>query len=437
MRPSPCTPTRADVGQQHHRHLPDVAVQAGAGQLLAGDGVGLAQDVEPLAGDLADDPDAQARPGERLAPDDLGRQPELLADQPHLVLEQRAQRLDQLELQVVGQPADVVVGLDVGGAGAAAGLDHVGVERALHQERHRGPGLPAAAPSTSASAASKTRMNSRPMILRFSSGSLTPASASRKRFCASTTWSLTPVAATKSRSTCSASPLRSSPWSTKTQVSRSPIARCTMAAATAESTPPDSPQMARPVSPIWARIRLDLLLDDVDHRPGLAAAGDVVQEVLEHLLAVLGVQHLGVPLHAGQPAVEVLERRDRGGRRWTGQHGEPVRARPPPSRRGTSTPCARSGTSASSVPGVATLTGVRPYSRAPVWATSPPSAARHQLEAVAHAEDRHAGARRRAGSTRGRAVLVHRRRARRTGRSPWARARASRRPASVCGTISE
>ena len=107
------------------------------GELLAGDRVGLAQDVEALAGDLADDPDAEAGAGERVPPDDLGRQAELLADQPDLVLEQRAQRLDQLELEVVGQAADVVVGLDVGGAGAAAGLDDVGVERALHEERDR------------------------------------------------------------------------------------------------------------------------------------------------------------------------------------------------------------------------------------------------------------------------------------------------------------
>ena len=104
------------------------------GELLAGDRVGLAQDVEALAGDLADDPDAEAGAGERVPPDDLGRQAELLADQADLVLEQRAQRLDQLELEVVGQAADVVVGLDVGGAGAAAGLDDVGVERALHEE---------------------------------------------------------------------------------------------------------------------------------------------------------------------------------------------------------------------------------------------------------------------------------------------------------------
>ena len=43
------------------------------------------------------------------------------------------------------------------------------------------------------------------------------------------------------------------PWSTNTHVSRSPIARCTSSAATLESTPPESPQIARP-SPTWARI---------------------------------------------------------------------------------------------------------------------------------------------------------------------------------------
>ena len=44
---------------------------------------------------------------------------ELGTDRADLVLEQRAERLDQLELQVGGQAADVVVGLDVGRAGAA------------------------------------------------------------------------------------------------------------------------------------------------------------------------------------------------------------------------------------------------------------------------------------------------------------------------------
>ena len=46
-------------------------------------------------------------------------------------------RLDELEAQVVGKTAHVVVALDVGGAGAATRLDDVGIERALHQELDR------------------------------------------------------------------------------------------------------------------------------------------------------------------------------------------------------------------------------------------------------------------------------------------------------------
>ena len=125
----------AHVGQQHHRELPDVAVEPGRGQLVAGDHVGGPQHVEPVAGDLADDPDGQARArGTGAATPSPRAGPSSAPERPHLVLEQRAQRLDQRELQVVRQPADVVVGLDVRGAGAAAGLDHVRVERALHQE---------------------------------------------------------------------------------------------------------------------------------------------------------------------------------------------------------------------------------------------------------------------------------------------------------------
>ena len=50
-----------------------------------------------------------------------------------LVLEQCAQRLDELEVHVVGQSADVVVALDVRVV-AAARLHDVGIERSLYQE---------------------------------------------------------------------------------------------------------------------------------------------------------------------------------------------------------------------------------------------------------------------------------------------------------------
>ena len=107
--------------------------------------------------------------------------------------------------------------------------------------------------NTKPTARSNDRMNSLPIAFRFASGSVTPASLDKKASRSSTVTSFAPVAFTKSVCTCSRSPARNRPWSTKTQVSRSPMARCTKAAATAESTPPDNPQIARPVSPTCSR----------------------------------------------------------------------------------------------------------------------------------------------------------------------------------------
>ena len=123
---------RADH-RQDGEALPELAVEAGVLDLFLQDGVGALQDVDALGGDLADDADAEAGPRERLAPDDALGQTELLADGAHLVFEQQAQRLDQLEAHLLGQPADVVVALDLGRLTRAA-LDHVAVEGALHEE---------------------------------------------------------------------------------------------------------------------------------------------------------------------------------------------------------------------------------------------------------------------------------------------------------------
>src|SRR5690606_2023163 len=60
--------------QKDHGELPDVAVQTGVRELLACDGVRLTEDVQAVAGDGADDADAEPRAGERLPPHDLGRQ---------------------------------------------------------------------------------------------------------------------------------------------------------------------------------------------------------------------------------------------------------------------------------------------------------------------------------------------------------------------------
>jgi hypothetical protein len=69
------------------------------------------------------------------ADEDFG-QAEFAAERAHLVLEQFAQRLDELHVHALGQAADIVVRLDRHrrAAGEGHALDHVGIERALRQE---------------------------------------------------------------------------------------------------------------------------------------------------------------------------------------------------------------------------------------------------------------------------------------------------------------
>ena len=145
-------------------------------------------------------------------------------------------------------------------------------------------------------------MNSSPTILRFCSGSSTPVSRERKRSCACTctsgTWKWPPNVST----TCSASFSRSSPWSTKTQVSWSPTALCTSSAATAESTPPRQ-GAEHALAPDLRADALDLLLDHRSGCPGRRRISDVVEEVLQHLLPVRRVHDLGMELDAVEPAL--------------------------------------------------------------------------------------------------------------------------------------
>ena len=72
-------------------------------------------------------------------------QAQLEPSRADLVLEQVAKRLDQLEAQLVGKSADVVMDLDRRrrAVGLAAAFDHVRVQRSLGQEIRAGdrPGL--------------------------------------------------------------------------------------------------------------------------------------------------------------------------------------------------------------------------------------------------------------------------------------------------------
>ena len=67
-----------------------------AADLVEVDRVGLAQDRELLAGDLAGAADGEAGAGEGVAADEALGQAELAAEGADLVLEELAQRLDEL-----------------------------------------------------------------------------------------------------------------------------------------------------------------------------------------------------------------------------------------------------------------------------------------------------------------------------------------------------
>ena len=163
-------------------------------------------------------------------------------------------------------------------------------------------------------------MNSRPMILRFASGSVTPASAARKRSLGLDDLELDaggldevpldlvglalaeePVVDEHAGEAVTDGPLHEGGGHGGVDAARQPA--------------------HHPLVADRGRDLRDLLLDDAGHRPGGLQAGDVEEEVLEHGLALLGVEHLGVELHAGRPAGEVLEGGDLGAGR-TGRDRE-------------------------------------------------------------------------------------------------------------------
>src|SRR5690606_25429338 len=94
------------------------------------------QNVKLLACNLSRHTNGEARTWKRVPADETFGQPQLAPEGPHLILEQLAQGLDQLEVHAFGQATDVVVRLDRHRRAAREGnaLDHVRVKRTLGQE---------------------------------------------------------------------------------------------------------------------------------------------------------------------------------------------------------------------------------------------------------------------------------------------------------------
>src|SRR5579883_651003 len=127
--------------QKHGKGLPYLVVKASLADLLEIDRIRPAQDRKLLACDRTRAADGKARPWKGMPVNEAFGKPEFAAKRAHLVLEEFAQRLNELQIHALGQAADIVMRLDGDGGPAACrhALDHIGVERALGQEL----GLPA------------------------------------------------------------------------------------------------------------------------------------------------------------------------------------------------------------------------------------------------------------------------------------------------------
>ena len=120
---------------RHDREeLLGLLIEFGLGHLVAEDEISLAEDVEFLLRKFAEAADSETGAGERLTHDELFGNTEKLADLAYLILVKILDGLDEaFETEILGQSADVVVGLD-GLVTAYAGLGDIGENRTLAQE---------------------------------------------------------------------------------------------------------------------------------------------------------------------------------------------------------------------------------------------------------------------------------------------------------------
>ncbi len=216
-----------------------------------------------------------------------------------------AQRLHERELQVVGQAADVVVALDVGRPGAAAGLDDVGVERALDEELHLlavRTGLLDHLARGVLEHADEQPPDGLALLLGVGHAVELGEEAVRRVDHLE--------ADARGRDVVGLDLLALA-------LAQQPVVDEDAGEVVADGLvhqggrdrgvdaagePADHELVAH-----LGADRFDLVVDDARRRPGGLDAGDVVEEVLEHPLPVLAVHDLGVELHAGETPRDVLE----------------------------------------------------------------------------------------------------------------------------------
>ena len=116
--------------------MPGLGIERGAFNFIRDDLICRAHRLETLRGHFAEHAHRKAGAGERLALHDVRRQAEHATDFAHFVFEKRAQRFHELERHRFRQAAHVVVRLDLVPGFGIGGLrlDHVGIERSLNEK---------------------------------------------------------------------------------------------------------------------------------------------------------------------------------------------------------------------------------------------------------------------------------------------------------------
>ena len=287
-----------------------------------------------------------------------------MPDLAHFVLEQLAQRLDQLEAHALGQAADVVVALDRRRRpDHRHALDHVGIERALGEEVELADVLGRVLEDVD-------ELGADDLALLLGIGDAGEPRQEARRRVDDDQRQLHPVAepildlrpprpraAGRCRRRCRSADRRSP---------------CAPAAPRPSSRRRPTGRRRRGPSPTSAWMRADRLVDERRHRPVAAAAADVDGE---------GPQQIGAVLRCARPRDGTAGRRaprsrcsmadDRRGRAaWRRRRSPAARRRP--SRRGWSRPSASAPGPSNSRPASPTVTSAWPNSRCDDRVSVPP-----------------------------------------------------------------
>src|SRR3546814_488507 len=122
--------------EQNRKRLPDRIIQPCVANLFQIDGIGLAENVAAFLTHFARNANSKPWPRKGMPTDKDVRQAQFTAQLTHLILEQFAQRFNQLHVHAVGKAANIMMALDRyrWPAGKADAFNDIWVKSALCQE---------------------------------------------------------------------------------------------------------------------------------------------------------------------------------------------------------------------------------------------------------------------------------------------------------------